>query len=201
MTVAFGKHPLALDAAEEVLEQACRIGIWRAAKDTARYRDQRRAFARVNNFDRLTLLLELQQDGIGAVDLHGALAEPKLLRRVAGRLNLHDPLAGELLEIRPAEFLRDCERRSQDRAAIGGMGLDEPAPPFGIEQVGEAPRRLLALDEVGVVTDDAERCAQVCERAVGIDGVRRKVPRRVFGNVRRKPAAALPGNEMRRVGA
>ena len=81
------------------------------------------------------------------------------------------------------------------------MALDEPASPFGIEQVGEAPRGVLAVDQVGVVTDDAERGAHARVHSVRIEGVGWKVPCGVLRHVRREPAAALPGDEVCRVGA
>src|SRR4029077_10535505 len=125
MPVVLDEHALALGTAQEALEQARGIGIGRAAKDAARRDDQRRAFACMDELDRLSLLLEQQPDGVGAVDLHGALAEGKLLRRIAGRLYLHDLLLRELLEIGPAERLHHRERGGEDRAAVGGVALDE----------------------------------------------------------------------------
>ena len=177
------------------------LGLGALRKTPTGVRDQRRAFGRMDDLDRLTLFLELQQDRVGAVDLHGALAERELLRRVARRLSLHDPLPRERLQIGPAELLRHRERRGENRAAIGGMALNHPAPPFWIEQVGEASRRVGALDEVCVVADGAERRTRRHEQAVRIDGLRRKVSRHVFRHMRREPAAAFPGDEMGRVGA
>src|SRR6202030_1352174 len=66
---------LALRAEQEVLEQAGRVGIGRAVENRARRDDQRRTFARMDDLHRLALLLEHDQDRVGAVHLHGALAE------------------------------------------------------------------------------------------------------------------------------
>ena len=79
------------------------------------------------------------------------------------------------------------------------MRLDDLARPFGIEQVGEALRRLLALDEIGVVGDRAETHAKAREHPVCIlviGGI-------VHGDIRRheggKNAVAFPYDEVRRV--
>ena len=78
---------------------------------------ERRAFGRIDDLDRLAVLLQLEQIVVVAVGHHGALAERELLRRIGRGLHLHDALLGELLEIVPAELARDLEGRGHDRAA------------------------------------------------------------------------------------
>src|SRR5438105_3778823 len=154
MAIVRDEHALTLGAAEEALEQPCGIRMGRAAKHATRRDTQRRAFARMDELDRLPLLLRQQQTGIGAIPLPGALAQRELLWRIAGGLYLHDLLLHELLEIRPAKRVHHRERRGQYRAAVGGMTLDELAAPLRIEQVGKALRRILSFHDVGVVADD-----------------------------------------------
>src|SRR5580700_3796350 len=60
---------LRLDAKQEALEQACRIGMGRAPEHTTGRSDQWRALGRIDRFDWCTLLLEQQQVGIGTVGL------------------------------------------------------------------------------------------------------------------------------------
>src|SRR5271166_4547485 len=114
----------------------------RALEDAAGGGDQRRPLGRVDRFHRRTLILQQQQVGLGAVGLQGALAERESLRRLERRLYLRDVLLGELLEIGPAEIARYLERCGENRAAVVGASLDDPALPFWIEQVGEALRRI-----------------------------------------------------------
>ena len=135
---------LALGREHPVLQQPRGVRIGRILEHRVGPDDQRRALGRIDDLDRLALLLELEQDVFDAVRHDGALAERELLGRIGRRLHLHDPLLGELLEILPAEVARHLVGRGQDRAAVAGMRLDDLAGPFRIEQVGVALRRLLA---------------------------------------------------------
>jgi hypothetical protein len=80
------------------------------------------------------------------------------------------------------------------------MTLDDLALPFGIEQIGIAFRCVLALDEVGVVTDRLQPCAGRCVHAVGVDLIGRKMLCDILRHVRRKPAVLLPVEIMRGIG-
>ena len=155
----------------------------------------------VDHFDRLALVLEQHQIVVVAVGHDGALAEQDLLRRIGRRLHLHDLLLRELLEIRPAEIARQHEGRGHDGAAVAGMALDDLALPFRIEQVGIALRRVLALDQVGVVADRLDPGAGGRVHAVGIDLIGRKMLGDVFGHVGREPVVLLPVEIMRGIGA
>jgi hypothetical protein len=192
MAVAADEDLLSLDAAQEALKQPRRIRIRRTAENPRGRGDQRRAFRRVDKLDRLSLLLELQQDRVRAIGLHGALAEPELFGGIARRLHLHHSLLRQLLEERPAEFAHECERRGENRAAIARMRFDDPALPFGIEQIGKAARRVLGLDQISVVPEAAERRAHGRVHAVRVHAVCRIMLRHILGEERRKPAAALP---------
>src|SRR5229473_4244416 len=116
--------------------------------------------------------------------------------RIERRLYLDHVLPGELLEIRPAEIARDLKRRSEGRAAIDRVTLDDLALPPRIEQVGEALGRILWLDQIGVVADGAEHGEHGCVHAVHIDLLGRQVPGYVLWHVGRKQAVALPMDEM-----
>ena len=100
-------------------------------------------------FNRMTLILEQHQVVVVTICHDRALADRHLFLWISGRLvpDLHDPLLRELFQIRPAEFAHQDERRSQDRAAIGRMALDELAAPLGVEQVGIALGSILGCDE------------------------------------------------------
>jgi hypothetical protein len=74
--------------------------------------------------------------------------------------------------------------------------LDDPAHPPGIEQVGEALRRILRLDQIGVVADGAEQGEHGCVHAIRIDLLGRQVLGYVLWHVRREQAVALPMDKM-----
>src|SRR5256885_9902329 len=133
MPMVRDEHALTLGAAQETLEQPCSIRMRRAAENAAWRNDQRRALARMDELDRLTLFLEQHQNGVGAVHLNEAFAERKLLRRIAGRLHLHDLLLRQFLEIGPAERVHHRKRRGEDRAAIRRVTFDELAAPSRVE--------------------------------------------------------------------
>ncbi len=155
----------------------------------------------MHGLDRLAALLEKLEIVVVAVHHDGALADLDLLRRVGGRLQLHDLLLGELFEERPAQLAHQQERGGEDRAAVARMALGELAAPFGIEQVGKALWRLLALHLVGVVADDAQPRAHGRVQPVGIAVLGRIMLRHVLRHVGREPAVAIPVDVMRRVGA
>jgi hypothetical protein len=64
---------------------------------------------------------------------------------------------GEPLEIGPAQLPRERKCRSEDGPAIVRISFDDFALPSRIEQIGESRRRVLGLDQIGVVTNWAER--------------------------------------------
>src|SRR5437667_4937012 len=74
---------LRLERMQPVLEQARGVRIGRRIEYRARAGDQRRTFAGINNLDRLTRLLELDQVVIVAVRHDRALAEREFLRWVS----------------------------------------------------------------------------------------------------------------------
>src|SRR5262245_20163366 len=74
---------LCLDAEQEALEQACRVGTGRGFKDCARSDDERRALASIDNFHRRTTFSQQQELGAGTVGLHGTLAAGEPIRRIA----------------------------------------------------------------------------------------------------------------------
>src|SRR5262249_39644638 len=78
---------LRLEAEPPALEQPRRIGVRRLPEDRVRAGDERRPFGRIDDLDRLPLLLEPEQDVLAAVDRDGALAERDFLRRVGSRLD------------------------------------------------------------------------------------------------------------------
>src|SRR5262249_33933455 len=166
---------LCLDAEQEALEQACRVGTGRGFKDGTRSDDERRALAGIDDFHRRTTFSQQQELGLDTVGLHGTLAAGEPVRRIARWLHLHDLLRGEPLEIRPAQIPRERKCRGEDGAAIVRISFDDFALPSGIEQIGESRRRLLGLDQISVVANWAERgeCRRV--HAVRIDLFRRQV--------------------------
>ena len=110
---------------------------------------------RVDQAERRAFLDHLQRQVFAAVGRDRPLALRHLFRRVGGRLHLHDLLLAELFQIVPADVAADLEGHRHDRAAIAGMRLDDLAFPFRVEQVGETFRRVLGLDELGVVRRSA----------------------------------------------
>src|SRR5207244_7212746 len=88
-----------------------------------------------------------------------------------------------------------------DGAAVAGMGLDDLADPFRIEQVGKALRRLLRLYELGVVADDAQPDAPAGKQPIAVFVLGRVVARYILGHERGKDAIAFPDDEMRGVRA
>src|SRR5262249_23524945 len=65
----------------------------------------------------------------------------------------------------------------------------------------EAPRRLLRLHQIRVVSDRGEPYPRRYPQSVGIVILRGIVPRDLLRQVRRKPTIALPNDEMRAVRA
>src|SRR6266545_959764 len=191
---------LSLEPVQPVVEQASGVRIGRALEQRARARRQWRAFARIDDLDRLPLLLGLNDEVTRAVDHHGALAERDLLGRVGRRLHLHDALLGELLEVFPAELARGLERRVHDGAAIGGMGLDHLARPFRIEQIGEAFWRLLRLHQPRIVAERGDQNARRHMQGVRIVIGLVEMLGDLFGQVGREPAVALPDDAVRLIG-
>src|SRR3984893_5895029 len=178
---------LRLDAEQKALEQPCRVGTGRGLKDGARSDDERRALARINDLHRRTPFPQQQKLGAGTVGLHGTLAACEPVRRIARRLQLHDLLLGEPLEIGPAQIARKRKCCGKDGAAIVRISLDDFALPSEVEQIGKTRRCILGLDQVGVVADGAERgeCRRV--HAIRTDLFGRQVPGRVLRQERRKP--------------
>ena len=80
------------------------------------------------------------------------------------------------------------------------MALDDLAHPFRIKQIGIALRRVLALDQIGVVADRLHPGAGGGVHAVRIDLIGRKMFCDIFGNVGRQPAVLLPVEIMRGIG-
>src|SRR5882672_1205427 len=187
---------LALGREAIALEQSRRARVRRVLEHAVGPDDQRRALGRVDDLDRVALLLQLEHVVLVAVRHDRPLAERELLRRICRRLHLHHALLGELLEIAPADIAHDLKRRRHDGAAVAGMSLDDLAGPLGIEQIGEALRRLGRLHEIGVVADDAQPGAEGRELSVRVLVLGRKMPRDVLGNVRCQQAVALPHYEM-----
>jgi hypothetical protein len=81
------------------------------------------------------------------------------------------------------------------------MTLDHLAAPLLIEQVGEAFRHVLRLHQVGVVAERGQPHARGDEQPVGIAVGGREMLRHFVGQIRREPAVALEGDEMRGVRA
>ena len=81
------------------------------------------------------------------------------------------------------------------------MRLDDLAHPLRIEQVGIGFRRILGLDQLGVVGDRRERDAPRGEHAIGVFVHGGKELRHVFRHERRQHLGALPHDEVRGVGA
>src|SRR5262249_39135547 len=75
LTGKIDQELLRLERMQPVLEQPRGVWIGRRLKHSARTRHQRRAFGRINDLDRPTRLLELDQIVIVAVGHHSALAE------------------------------------------------------------------------------------------------------------------------------
>src|SRR5262249_19110718 len=114
LTGEIDQELLRLERMQPVLGQARGGRVWRGLEHRARAGDERRAFGRINDLDRLPRLLELDQIVIVAIGHHRALAERELLRRVGRRLHLHDLLLGQFFEVLPAEFTHDLERGGHD---------------------------------------------------------------------------------------
>ena len=116
-------------------------------------------------------------------------------------MHLHHLLLRELFEVGPAQIARQHEGRGQHRAAVTGMALDDLTLPLRIEQVGVALRRVLALDQVGIVADRLGPCAGGGMHSVRVDLIGGKISRHLIGNVWREPAVVFPVEIVRRVGA
>ncbi len=190
---------LALRREAEALEQAGRVRVGRRLEDRVGADHQRHALGRIDRLDRAAALLDLENVVLVAVRHHGALAERELLGRIGRGLHLHHILLGELLEILPAEVARHLVGRRHDGAAVAGMGLDQLALPFRIEQVGKAFRRVLRLHQIGVVGDDAQADAEARIHAVGVPVLRRIVLGDVLGHEGREQPVALPDDQMGRI--
>ena len=181
--------------------QPRRVGIGRGLEHRHRVGDQRRALDRIDDLDRHAALAGHPEQVVAAVDGDGAFAGLELLGRLGGRLDLHHLLLGELLEVAPAQFARDLVGGRHDGAGVAGMALHQLAGVLGIEQVVEALGRVLGLHQADVVGHGREVRALVDEGAVGIAHLGRDVLGDVDRHVRLQPALALPGDEVRGVGA
>jgi hypothetical protein len=200
-TAEVGGELLRLGRKAEALEQPRGVGIGRVLEDRIGTDDERRALGRVDDLDRIALLLLDEHVVLVAVRHHGAFAERQLLGRIGRRLHLHYLLLGEFLEILPTEVARHLERRGHDGAAVARMRLDDLARPFRIEQVGIAPGRLLGrLHHVGVVADDADPGAEGRERAVRILVLLRIELGHVLRQIGLENAFALPDDEVGGIG-
>src|SRR5262249_49377384 len=151
---------LALGREAVALEQPRRVRVGRVLENAVGSDHHRATFGRIDDLDRLSLLLLLQHVVLAAVGLNRALAEQELFRRVGRRLHLHDALFGELFEVLPAELAYDLIGRGQRGAAIARVRLDDLAGPFRVEQVGETLRRLVSLYQVRVVGNRTEGDAE-----------------------------------------
>src|SRR5262249_33241212 len=88
------------------------------------------------------------------------------------------------------------KRRGKDGSAVVRISFDDFALPCGVEQIGESRRRILGLDQIGVVANWTERgeCRRV--HAIRTDLFGRQVPGRVLRQERRKQALAPPSDKM-----
>jgi hypothetical protein len=118
---------------------------------------------------------------------------------IGRRLHLHDVLFCEILVEIPADVADHLERRGQDGAAVTGMGLDDLALPFGIEQILEAGGCLFGLHQLGVVGHRAQRGAEAGIGAVGVPVLGLVMFRDVLGHVRQQHTLSFPGQQMRSV--
>src|SRR5438093_11056214 len=81
------------------------------------------------------------------------------------------------------------------------MRLHHLAHPLWIEQIGEACWRLLRLHQIRVVAERGEPYPSGYPQSVGVVILRGIVPRDLLRQIWRKPAVALPDDEMRAVRA
>jgi len=181
------------------IEQARCVGIGRADHHARRSGDQWRALAGVDRFDRIALRLLLGNHIFPAIGHDRSLARSKLPGGFRRGLNLQNFLLCEFFEPFPAEIAAELLCRRHDGAGITGMGLDDLAHPFGIEQVGVALGRILGLHQLGVVSDDRQGHAPRGEHAVGVLVGRGEIPGDVFGDIGREQTLALPHHQMRGV--
>src|ERR1700704_702312 len=193
----FDDHRLRLGREAVVLEQFCRTRIGGGLEDAVRPDHEGRALGRINRLDRLAGFLEQEDIVFVAVGHHAALTERELFWRIGRGLNLHDVLLGELLQELPTDIARHFERRGENGSAVAGMGLDDLALPFRIEQILETAGRVFALHQFGVVGHRAQRCAKAGIGAVGVPVLGLVVLRHIFRHVRQQNALLLPGQKMR----
>ena len=112
---------------------------------------------------------------------------------------MHDALLGEPLEVFPAEIARHLLGCGHDGAAVARMGLDHLAHPFRIEQVAEALRRVLSLDQARIVADDDEPHPECREHPVRILVLILVELGDILRHERLEDAVALPDDEVRRI--
>src|SRR5262249_47807947 len=96
----------------------------------------------------------------------------------------------------PTQIARERKCRGEDGATIVRISFDDFALPSGVEQIGESRRRLLGLDQIGVVANWAERGEYRRVHAIGTDLFGRQVLGRVLRQERRKQVLAPPTDEM-----
>src|SRR5258708_4957848 len=90
---------LSLRTKEETLEQPRRIRIRRAAEYATRNDDQRRAFGRIDDLDRLALVAEQQQFVVVAVAHPRPPPQQEFFRGAPRRLHRQPLWRGKLLKI------------------------------------------------------------------------------------------------------
>src|SRR5262249_19807231 len=111
--LAFGREAVAL-------EQPRRVRVRRILEDAVWSDHEWRPFGRIDDLDRTLLGLDLQHVVLVAVGHDRAFAEIELLGRIRRRLDLHDALLSQPLEIFPTDVARHLLGRGHDRAAVAG---------------------------------------------------------------------------------
>src|SRR5438132_981030 len=98
----------------------------------------------------------------------------------------------------PTSMMSCCASRLRlnDWNNLAAMGFDDLAFPFGIEQIGEALRRVIGFHQIGVVGDDAEPDAEARELAVYVLVLGGIELCDLLRHVRRQDAVAFPDDEM-----
>src|SRR5262245_19577649 len=155
-----GEHLLQLTAEEEVREELRGVRVGREAGDRARGDDQRNAFLRVHDLDRIPLLLVLVKRVVAAIHGNRPLAGSDHTRWVDRRLHEHELVLRELLPVVPAVQMHEGQHVGGDDSAIPRMGGHFLALPLRVQQVLPRLGRLVGGNALGLVGDDGHGGAE-----------------------------------------
>src|SRR5882724_11702891 len=159
---------LEVAAERKVGEEAGRGGVRGEAGDGGGGDDEGDAFLRVDDLDGVPLLLGLVVIVLAAVDRDRPLAGGDHAGRIDRRLDEHELVLSELLEVVPAVQVHEGQHVSRDHPAVPRVRRHLLALPLGIEQVLPGPGRLRGRDDLRVVGDHVDSGAQAVVVAVAV---------------------------------